>query len=173
MNISKTAKFGVLGLSGSEMQIESSLSKTCVRNGKTSPNISALAVNACEVDLPHENNEAIPETTGEKKSQIVDPWNVESEGAIDYDKLIEQFGSQRLTQDLVDRIERVTGKKAHRFIRRGIFFSHRDLAQLLDLYEAGKKFYLYTGRGPSSEALHLGKALEFALSLLISSKCLL
>ena len=49
------------------------------------------------------------------------------------------------------RIERVTGKKPHRFLRRGIFFSHRELDKILDLYEQGKKFYLYTGRGPSSE----------------------
>ena len=96
-----------------------------------------------------------------KKEQVVDPWTVESEGAIDYDKLISQFGSQKLTDDLIERMERITGKKVHRFLRRGIFFSHRDLTQLLDLYEKGKKFYLYTGRGPSSEALHLGHLIPF------------
>ena len=32
---------------------------------------------------------------------------------------------------------------------------------MLDLYEAGKKFYLYTGRGPSSEALHMGHMIPF------------
>ena len=92
---------------------------------------------------------------------IVDPWTVESEGAIDYDRLMTTFGSLPLTQDLVQRIERITGRKAHRFLRRGLFFSHRDLAQLLDMYEQGKKFYLYTGRGPSSEALHLGHIIPF------------
>lgn len=35
------------------------------------------------------------------------------------------------------------------------------LLQILDLYEAGKKFYLYTGRGPSSDALHLGHLVPF------------
>ena len=58
-------------------------------------------------------------------------------------------------------MEKVTGKIPHRFLRRGIFFSHRDLNQILDLYEQGKKFYLYTGRGPSSEALHLGHLIPF------------
>lgn len=96
-----------------------------------------------------------------KKQQVVDPWTVESEGAIDYDKLISQFGSQKLEPELIERMERVTGKKVHRFLRRGIFFSHRDLTQLLDLYEKGEKFYLYTGRGPSSEALHLGHLIPF------------
>lgn len=33
--------------------------------------------------------------------------------------------------------------------------------QILDLYEAGKKFYLYTGRGPSSDSLHLGHLIPF------------
>lgn len=121
-------------------------------------------------------------------------------------------------------MERITGRKCHRFLRRGLFFSHRDLSQLLDLYEKvglgcmcvlcvvvvrvdwsvdsyvgryvrtdgslphlyvnttpthahptnqhtptpppkkhtqGTKFYLYTGRGPSSEALHLGHLIPF------------
>ncbi|KAL5683554.1 hypothetical protein ACJX0J_009939, partial [Zea mays] len=36
-----------------------------------------------------------------------------------------------------------------------------DLNEILDLYENGQKFYLYTGRGPSSEALHLGHLIPF------------
>jgi hypothetical protein len=48
-------------------------------------------------------------------------------------------------QTLIARIERVTGKRAHHWIRRGLFFSHRDLALILDAVEAGEKFYLYTG----------------------------
>jgi len=93
--------------------------------------------------------------------QKVDPWSVESDGAIDYDRLIAQFGTQSLDAALVERFERLTGHKAHRFLRRGIFFSHRDLNFILDLYEKGTKFYLYTGRGPSSEALHLGHVIPF------------
>ena len=38
---------------------------------------------------------------------------------------------------------------------------HRDLDVVLDNYEAGKPMYLYTGRGPSSEALHLGHLIPF------------
>jgi len=33
--------------------------------------------------------------------------------------------------------------------------------EILDLYEKGKPFYLYTGRGPSSEALHFGHLMPF------------
>ncbi|KAF6000921.1 hypothetical protein F1559_002873 [Cyanidiococcus yangmingshanensis] len=89
----------------------------------------------------------------------VTPWQVT--GAVDYDKLIAEFGTAPLTPALVERVERLTGRKAHHFLRRGIFFSHRDLDQILNAYEAGERFYLYTGRGPSSEALHLGHLIPF------------
>lgn len=85
---------------------------------------------------------------------VVTPWEVS--GIVDYSKLIQQFGSAELTPALVARLERVTGRPAHHFLRRGIYFSHRDLDKMLDLYEAGQKFYLYTGRGPSSVSLHMG-----------------
>ena len=32
-------------------------------------------------------------------------------------------------------MERVTGQKPHLLLRRGFFFSHRDLESLLNLYE--------------------------------------
>ncbi len=32
---------------------------------------------------------------------------------------------------------------------------------VLDTYEKGRPFYLYTGRGPSSDALHLGHLIPF------------
>jgi hypothetical protein len=44
------------------------------------------------------------------------------------------------------RIERLTGRSAHPFLKRGIIFAHRDLHEILDLYEKGQPFYLYTGR---------------------------
>jgi hypothetical protein len=44
------------------------------------------------------------------------------------------------------RVERLTGKPAHPFLKRGIFFAHRDLQEILDCYEKGQPFYLYTGR---------------------------
>ena len=64
--------------------------------------------------------------------------------------LIEQFGSQPITEELIAKFERITGAKAHPWIKRGIFFSHRDLDLILDNHAAGKPMYLYTGRGPSS-----------------------
>lgn len=37
----------------------------------------------------------------------------------------------------------------------------RDLSLILDRYEKGKPFFLYTGRGPSSGSLHLGHLIPF------------
>jgi len=76
----------------------------------------------------------------------VTPWEVS--GEIDYDKLIKEFGVQKIDSKILDRIKRHT-KDLHFMLRRGVFFSHRDLNWLLDEYEKGNKFFLYTGRGPS------------------------
>jgi tryptophanyl-tRNA synthetase len=43
----------------------------------------------------------------------------------DYDKLIEQFGTRRISPELLERFEKLTGHKAHRLLRRDTFFSHR------------------------------------------------
>lgn len=99
-------------------------------------------------------------------TQVVTPWEVETEDekGIDYDKLINEFGSQRITPHLIKRMEKLTGKRAHPWLRRGLFFSHRDLEKILDLYEAGTPFYLYTGRGPSSDSLHMGHLIPFTFT---------
>ncbi|XP_024003024.1 LOW QUALITY PROTEIN: tryptophan--tRNA ligase, cytoplasmic [Salvelinus sp. IW2-2015] len=94
---------------------------------------------------------------------MVDPWNVLHHNAkgVDYDKLIVRFGSSKIDQELVDRIERVSGQKAHRFLRRGIFFSHRDMHQVLDAYEKNTVFLPLHGQRPSSEALHMATSSSF------------
>merc|ERR1719499_2384447 len=90
---------------------------------------------------------------------VCDPWTVAN--VVDYDKLIVKFGSEPITPELIERFEKVTGRRAHHWLRRGMFFSHRYLDWVLDCYEKGEKFYLYTGRGPSSEALHMGHLIPF------------
>lgn len=99
----------------------------------------------------------------EDENQIVTPWEVAAKegGRIDYDKLIVKFGCQKLDQSIVQRVEKLTGKPAHVFLRRGVFFAHREFDKILDAFEKGEIFYLYTGRGPSSEALHLGHLVPF------------
>lgn len=80
------------------------------------------------------------------------------------EKLITQFGCQPLTPQLLRRIETIAQEKdldLHPFLRRGIFFSHRDLEKILDDYENKRSFYIYTGRGPSAGSLHLGHLVPF------------
>ncbi|KAF1331179.1 Vacuolar protein, partial [Globisporangium splendens] len=101
---------------------------------------------------------------GDSDGQVVTPWDVEAENGVDYDKLIKTFGCSKIDQSLIDRMEKLTGHKAHRYLRRGYFFSHRDLSVLLDSYEKGEKFFLYTGRGPSSGSLHMGHLIPFTFT---------
>lgn len=74
--------------------------------------------------------------------QDINPWSVSGEvgedgkvKAIDYRKLIDEFGTSLIDDALLERWEKVTGSKPHRFMRRGIVFSHRDLTTILDRYE--------------------------------------
>ena len=60
---------------------------------------------------------------------------------VDYAKLIERFGSTPISQELLDRCEALTGKKVHRFLRRGIFFSHREFEQILGKGDFLTQFY--------------------------------
>ena len=80
---------------------------------------------------------------------------------VDYEKLTRDFGATLITKELLQRFERVTGKRAHRFMRRGMVLSHRELEVILDRYEKGEPFFLYTGRGPSSDSMHVGHAIPF------------
>ncbi|CCH42765.1 Tryptophanyl-tRNA synthetase, cytoplasmic [Wickerhamomyces ciferrii] len=99
--------------------------------------------------------------------QVVTPWEVEGavvDGqaqVINYDKLIKQFGTKPMTQETLDRFTTVTGHEPHHFLRKGYFFSERDFNKILDLYEHGEPFFLYTGRGPSSGCMHLGHLVPF------------
>lgn len=102
------------------------------------------------------------------KEQIITPFDVsggvDEHGkakAIDYEKLIDTFGSQRIDKSILDRFEKATGRKPHRLLRRGMVFSHRDLNLILDKYEKGIPFFLYTGRGPSSDSMHVGHTIPF------------
>lgn len=104
----------------------------------------------------------------EAHEQLVTPWDVQgsvsADGkqlAIDYDKLIVQFGTRRVDAELLGRFEKLTGCKPHPLLRRGMFFSHREFDKILDRYEQGKPFFLYTGRGPSSDSMHLGHMIPF------------
>ena len=97
---------------------------------------------------------------------VVTPWHVE--GEIDYDKLIKRFGTQKISNELLDRIRKVAGDD-HFMLRRGIFFSHRDMNLILNEYEKGNKFFLYTGRGPSGHT-HIGHLVPWVFAKWLQDK---
>ncbi|MEM3386577.1 MAG: tryptophan--tRNA ligase [Nitrososphaerales archaeon] len=101
-----------------------------------------------------------------EKDFIVTPWEVR--GEVDYDKLIREFGTQPLDETILRRVEKHTGT-LHLLFRRKVFFSHRDFDWILDKYEAGERFALYTGRGPSGHT-HLGHLVPWILTQHLQEK---
>lgn len=96
----------------------------------------------------------------------VTPWKVS--GDIDYKRLIKEFGVSKLDEKLLKRIENIAGE-LHPFLRRKVFIAHRDLNWILDEYEKGNKFFLYTGRAPSGP-IHLGHLLPWILCKWLQDK---
>ena len=101
-----------------------------------------------------------------KKDFIVTPWEVK--GNIDYDKLIKEFGTEKIDDKTLNRIKKHT-RDIHYMLRRNIFFSHRDLNWLLDEYEKGNKFFLYTGRAPSGP-VHIGHLVPWIFTKWLQEK---
>ncbi len=96
----------------------------------------------------------------------VTPWNVE--GKVDYEVLEKRFGIKPLDEQLLNRIKKHT-KDLHFFLTRQIFLAHRELDWLLDQYEKGNKFYLYTGRAPSG-GMTLGHLIPFMMTRWLQEK---
>ena len=105
-------------------------------------------------------------TNEDENEMVVTPWEVK--GKVDYERLIREFGTQPLTNELLQRLAKHTGK-AHLQLRRELFFSHRDLDTVLDLYEKGTKFVLYTGRGPSGP-VHIGHLVPWIFTKYLQDK---
>ncbi|MDI1495151.1 MAG: tryptophan--tRNA ligase [Cenarchaeum symbiont of Oopsacas minuta] len=96
----------------------------------------------------------------------VTPWDVK--GKIDYEKLTKQFGTEKITPSMLKRIHKATGED-HFMLRRGIFFSHRDLGIILDAHAKREKFFLYTGRGPSGHT-HIGHMIPWVFAKWLQDK---
>lgn len=118
--------------------------------------------------------------------QIVTPWKVQAfNNSIDYNRLIKEFGTQileesdiKLMKDALKINKNINNEDIHRFLRRKIFFSHRSIQKIFNssiedhiidkknnlLNEGLMPHYLYTGRGPSSTAMHLGHLIPFMLT---------
>jgi tryptophanyl-tRNA synthetase len=96
----------------------------------------------------------------------VTPWEVE--GDVDYNKIIEKFGTFAITNEIIEKIKNITGE-VHPFLKNRYFFSHRDLDWILNEYQQGNKFYLYTGRGPSG-LVHLGHLMPWLFTKYLQDK---
>ncbi len=108
----------------------------------------------------------MPDEEISEEEFTVTPWEVE--GKIDYQKLTERFGTEEVDKELLKRIEDVAGD-THFMLRRGIFYSHRDLDWILDENEKGNKFALYTGRGPSGHT-HVGHLMPWIFAKWVQDK---
>jgi len=128
-----------------------------------------------EESLPPKIAELSIADSTEKKTiateQRIDPWSVSAgtdaqgkEKEFDYIALARQWNTQIIDEPLLKRFQEVTGHRPHRWLRRGLYFSHRDLNLILDAYERGEPFFLYTGRGPSSGSMHIGHSIPFAFT---------
>lgn len=121
------------------------------------PSVAALSL-AATATLP----------VSKATEQEINPWDVQAatdeHGNVlefDYKTISEKWNTKLIDDALLERFERVTGHKPHRWLRRRLFFSHRDLELILDTYERGEPLLLYTGRGPSSDSMHIGHTIPF------------
>ncbi len=96
----------------------------------------------------------------------VTPWEVK--GNIDYTRLVREFGVSKIGSKLNERITKLAGEP-HHFLRRNIFFAHRDLSFILDEFEKGNKFFLYTGRAPSGP-VHIGHLVPWMFTKWLQDK---
>ena len=86
-----------------------------------------------------------------------------------YDKTVDHFGATRIDGTVLDRLRKIAGGSLHPFLESGLFYCHKDLEPILDCYDRGEPFYLYTGRGPSSESIHLGHLIPFQMTAYLQS----
>ncbi|MFX1512714.1 MAG: tryptophan--tRNA ligase, partial [Promethearchaeota archaeon] len=75
----------------------------------------------------------------EEKDFIVTPWEVK--GDIDYAKLVKDFGTELIDNSLIDRFRKHVGE-LHFLLRRGVYFSHRDMNWVFDELEKNNLFFL-------------------------------
>ena len=85
-------------------------------------------------------------------SKGITPWEFELEH-VDYARIVEEFGLQPMTPELLGRI-----RNPHRLFKRNLIFAHRDFDRILDAQETGQNFVVLTGMMPSGR-FHFGHKL--------------
>lgn len=111
-------------------------------------------------DIPNgtdsETNAASPaEEAAAADEFTVTPYAVD--GEIDYEKLLERFGADPLTDEQIERFP------DHPLLRRRTFYAGRDVDDYLEAAAAGDPHAIVTGRGPSGP-MHLGHVLPLYLA---------
>lgn len=79
----------------------------------------------------------------------IDPWSSANVLDEDYDRLINEFGIEEISDIVRERF------KEHRFIRRKVIFGHRDLGEIYKAIEKNKPWAVMSGIKPSGP-FHLG-----------------
>ncbi len=92
--------------------------------------------------------------------QTINPYEVK--GEIDYKKVVSDFGLKQISDQTLERFEKLA-KGSYYAMRRGIYFAERDLNWLMDQYEKGNRFYVYTGIAPSG-GMHIGQTMQFQIA---------
>ena len=145
------------------------MSKTSSNNNNTSTadNTTNYQNNSNTIKNNVDDNDKSAENSKYKNgSTRVTPWEVE--GRIDYDRLIEVFGTQPISSEILEQFEKITGE-VHPMLNLHYFFSHRDLDFILRKVESGEKIYLYTGRGPSG-MVHMGHLMPWMFTKYLQDK---
>jgi tryptophanyl-tRNA synthetase len=87
----------------------------------------------------------------EGEKPILDPWGSGLVGDDDYDRLIEEFGIERI--DVLEIPYSIFEK--NRFLRRKIIFGQQDLKDIIEAVQKGKPWAVMSGIKPSGH-FHLG-----------------
>ena len=87
--------------------------------------LSLLSTTMAEPEATAVAAESTPPQQDDEQ-QVVTPFDVSAGSkGVNYMKLVDEFGSQLISPELLARFERITGRRPHRWLRRGYFFSHR------------------------------------------------
>lgn len=88
------------------------------------------------------------ERPGIKRIERLDPWSIED--IEDYDRLIEVFGMEPVTDELLSQLP-----FKNRLFRRRLVFGHRDMGVIVEAVKLGREYAVMSGIKPTGE-FHLG-----------------
>src|SRR5438105_8079976 len=89
--------------------------------------------NKNEIRLCTSKSPSYQSMTEDSTQTTVTAWEVKGNVSADnlYERLIKEFGCEKIDSALLERFRKVTGHEPHKWLRRGIFFAHRGLNEIL------------------------------------------